>query len=309
MQVPGDGNRPAGSILLFLIHRLFLHGFGCCLFLLEILIQSQHSFEIVQLCHGFIRLLVYALTQLLVYSNAHLRFYSFTLLLIYAPAHLRVYAFAILRKCNYNFAYRKQLFCVSKKYFAIFATQTKGVKVFDLRGKLRDGRSCHEREARSPVHLVRPRRTGLAPESLAFGLRPFSVRGDRTVSKIRKHYVNVRFSDNEFEKLNAQMILEGYRNRSKYIRETLLVKRIQRRNFRRTEANITKQLALLKAEIVRIGNNYNQKVKALNTLAKLRDKSGRPVVTAGMVRTDLADMKAMMNEILEKVRLVEEDVQ
>ena len=119
------------------------------------------------------------------------------------------------------------------------------------------------------------------------------------MSKIRKHYVNVRFSDNEFEKLNAQMILEGYRNRSKYIRETLLVKRIQRRNF----------LALLKAEIVRIGNNYNQKVKALNTLAKLRDKSGRPVVTAGMVRTDLADMKAMMNEILEKVRLVEEDVQ
>ena len=108
------------------------------------------------------------------------------------------------------------------------------------------------------------------------------------MSKIRKHYVNVRFSDNEFEKLNAQMILEGYRNRSKYIRETLLVKRIQRRNFRRTEANITKQLALLKAEIVRIGNNYNQKVKA---------------------RTDLADMKAMMNEILEKVRLVEEDVQ
>ena len=45
------------------------------------------------------------------------------------------------------------------------------------------------------------------------------------MSKIRKHYVNVRFSDNEFEKLNAQMILEGYRNRSKYIRETLLVKR------------------------------------------------------------------------------------
>ena len=164
MQVPGDGNRPAGSILLFLIHRLFLHGLGCCLFLLEILIQSQHSFEIVQLCHGFIRLLVY--------SNAHLRFYSFTLLLICAPAHLRVYAFAILRKCNYNFAYRKQLFCVSKKYFAIFATQTKGVKVFDLRGKLRDGRSCHEREARYPVPSRAPA-AGIARSGVArFGLRP-----------------------------------------------------------------------------------------------------------------------------------------
>ena len=119
----------------------------------------------------------------------------------------------------------------------------------------------------------------------------------------------MRLSDNEFEKLNAQMLLEGYRNKSKYIRETLLVKRIQRRNFRRTEANITKQLALLKAEIARIGNNYNQKVKALNTLAKLRDKNGLPVVTAGMVRTDLADMKFMMSEILEKVRLVEGDIQ
>lgn len=129
------------------------------------------------------------------------------------------------------------------------------------------------------------------------------------MSKVRKHVISLRLSDNEFEKLNAQMLLEGYRNKSKYIRETLLVKRIQRRNFRRTEANITKQLALLKAEIARIGNNYNQKVKALNTLAKLRDKNGLPVVTAGMVRTDLADMKSMMSEILEKVRLVEGDIQ
>ena len=132
------------------------------------------------------------------------------------------------------------------------------------------------------------------------------------MSKIRKHYVNVRFSDNEFEKLNAQMILEGYRNRSKYIRETLLVKRIQRRNFHRTEANITKQLALLKADIVRIGNNYNQKVKALNTLAKLRDKSGRPVVTAGMVRTDAQEgfrcLDIRDSEYSANVRMLSPDV-
>ena len=117
--------------------------------------------------------------------------------------------------------------------------------------------------------------------------------------------VAVRFSDAEYDKLNTQMELEGYRNRSKYIRETMLVKRIQRRNFHRTEANITKQLALLKAEISRIGN---QKVRALNTLAKLRDRSGQPVVTSGMVRTDLADMKSMMTEILDKVRLIKEDI-
>ena len=128
------------------------------------------------------------------------------------------------------------------------------------------------------------------------------------MSKVRKHVIAIRFSDAEFEKLSMQMQLEGYRNRSKYIRETVLVRRIQRRNFHRTEANITKQLALLKAEISRIGNNYHQKVRALNTLAKLRDRNGRPVVTAGMVRTDLADMKSMMSEILDKVRIVKKDV-
>ena len=158
-------------------------------------------------------------------------------------------------------------------------------------------------------HLVRLRRAWLAPESLAYlGVCESCYRGDRIVSKVRKHVIAIRFSDAEFEKLSMQMQLEGYRNRSKYIRETVLVRRIQRRNFHRTEANITKQLALLKAEISRIGNNYNQKVRALNTLAKLRDRNGRPVVTAGMVRTDLADMKSMMSEILEKVRIVKEDV-
>ena len=40
------------------------------------------------------------------------------------------------------------------------------------------------------------------------------------VREIRKHYINVRFSEKEFEKLNTQMHLSGYNNRSRYIRDS-----------------------------------------------------------------------------------------
>ena len=48
--------------------------------------------------------------------------------------------------------------------------QTKGSNLFDLRGKLRDVRSYYERVARR-ANLVRLRRAGLAPESLAVGCK------------------------------------------------------------------------------------------------------------------------------------------
>ena len=46
--------------------------------------------------------------------------------------------------------------------------QTQGSNLFDLRGKLRDVRSYYERVALR-ANLVRLRRAGLAPRSLAFG--------------------------------------------------------------------------------------------------------------------------------------------
>ena len=172
MQFPADGNSPSGDILLFLFHRLFNGGRRDNFFFLEILIQSKHSLEIVQLCHSFIRLRIYSITRLLICSFLLLFISSLTQLLKYKITQLRICAFVILCKCNYNFAYRKQLFCISKKLFAIFATQTKGVKPFDLRGKLRDGRSCHEREARCPVPSRAPAAGKARSVVACFGLRP-----------------------------------------------------------------------------------------------------------------------------------------
>lgn len=126
--------------------------------------------------------------------------------------------------------------------------------------------------------------------------------------EVRKHYVNVRFSEAEYENLATLMRLAGYRNRSKFIRESLLSKRYRRRNLSLNDANLSKQIELLRAEIRRIGANYNQRVKTLNTLAKFRDRQGRMIVSRTDIEHDMTDMKRMMDSMVSKVGLIEKEV-
>ena len=126
--------------------------------------------------------------------------------------------------------------------------------------------------------------------------------------EVRKHYVNVRFSESEYENLATLMRLAGYRNRSRFIRESLLSTRCRRRNLSRNEANLSKQIELLRAEIRRVGVNYNQRVKTLNTLAKFRDRQGRMIVSATDIEHDITDMKRMMDTMVSKVCLIEKEV-
>ena len=128
------------------------------------------------------------------------------------------------------------------------------------------------------------------------------------MSEPRKYYVNVRFSEKELEKLLLQMRLEGYHNRSKYIREAVISTRIRRRNLSRHDANLSKQIDMLRVELKRIGVNYNQRVKALNTLARLRDKNGRVIVNAGDIDHDMMQMKRMMDGMVQKVNLIYEQI-
>ena len=128
------------------------------------------------------------------------------------------------------------------------------------------------------------------------------------VRETRKHYVNVRFSEKEFEKLNTLMRLSGYNNRSKYIRDTLISKRYQRRNFRRFGSDVAKQVELLRLDLKRIGVNYNQRVKTLNRLALLRDKQGRAVVNARDIAHDMGEMKKMMESMVKTVATIETQV-
>lgn len=119
-----------------------------------------------------------------------------------------------------------------------------------------------------------------------------------TVREIKTHYVTVRFSERDFEKLNTLARLAGYNNRSKFIRDMLISKRMQRRNYHRTDANITKQIELLRLELKHIGVNYNQRVKTLNRLSQMQDRHGRAVFNPVDFEHDMSEMKGMMEKML-----------
>ena len=124
----------------------------------------------------------------------------------------------------------------------------------------------------------------------------------------RTVYITFRITEEDSIKLKALMSMMGYRNRSRFLREQVLNKRVQRRNLRRTEANLSRQGEQLRIEIKRIGVNYNQGVKAGNTLSKLRDKHGNAAVSAASIDGNLTDMKMMMEALLERVKFIAGEV-
>ena len=106
--------------------------------------------------------------------------------------------------------------------------------------------------------------------------------------------VSVRLTEKEYETLRMKMELSGYRSLSIFIRDALFSIRLQRRNYSKTDPNLVRQVAMLRSEIRQIGVNYNQRVKTLNTLAKLRDKKGNLIVNARDIDRDMLEMKKMM---------------
>lgn len=119
--------------------------------------------------------------------------------------------------------------------------------------------------------------------------------------------MNVRFSEDEFCRLSSLMNLSGYNNRSKFIRETILSRRVRRRNLSRNETNLIKQIELLRLDIKRIGVNYNQRVRAMNTIAtKLDQDNDAHAISYGYFEYDMTSMKRMMEGMVSKVNEIAE---
>ena len=84
--------------------------------------------------------------------------------------------------------------------------------------------------------------------------------------------------------------------------------RLRRRYLSRNAANLSKQIEILRAEIKRIGVNYNQVVRAVNSMAKLRDKQGNAVITSHTIEGKLTDLRQMMISVLDKVETISAEV-
>ncbi len=152
------------------------------------------------------------------------------------------------------------------------------------------------------------------------GERIVLVQGGYTVKEIRNYVVRARVTQTEYELFLTNMRLEGFRNPSRYIRKKLLGQFISRKKFRSAPSpdsaqsptsfsqiteDVVIQLADIKKEIRKIGVNYNQKVKTLNSLSLLRDSYGRAVITEEMVENYLRDMKIMMSYLIDKINNIE----
>jgi hypothetical protein len=91
------------------------------------------------------------------------------------------------------------------------------------------------------------------------------------------------------------MTLSGFNNRSKFIRYSILHRRDRRRFLSRNDANVAKQIEMLRLDLKRIGVNYNQRVKTLNRLANMKDRQGKAIVNARDIEHDMTEMKHMMD--------------
>ena len=120
--------------------------------------------------------------------------------------------------------------------------------------------------------------------------------------------MSLRLTEEEHIRMKSLMAMMGYRNVSLFIREQILGTRVQRRNLSKTEANLSRQIEQVHTEIRRIGINYNQVVRAVNTLAKLRDKRGNAVITATTIDGNLSDMRVLMETLLDRVLLLSHEV-
>ena len=128
------------------------------------------------------------------------------------------------------------------------------------------------------------------------------VRKNKTVR------ITFRITDEEAIDLTTMMSLEGFRSRSKFIRKSLFGRKIQRRKLISSETNICKQIEILRADIKKIGVNYNQVVKAVNTAVKLKGMNGQPVVSTRSMEYKLGGMKTLMEGILAKVCEIKEEI-
>lgn len=115
-------------------------------------------------------------------------------------------------------------------------------------------------------------------------------------------------SEDDAAILDAAMTLEGFRSRSRYIRHVIMRGRLRRRYLSRNTANLSKQIEILRAEIKRIGVNYNQVVRAVNSMAKLRDRQGNAVITSHTIEGKLTDLRQMMISVLDKVEAISREV-
>ena len=125
----------------------------------------------------------------------------------------------------------------------------------------------------------------------------------------RTRFVGIRFTEKEWELLCTQMKNCDYLSISRFIRDTVLDKRIKiDRSVVLTDRVFRNQINSLSTIVSRIGVDYNQATKRFNSLVKAKRADGSPVINARaanyylrQLQTMTKELKQTMDQIIEMV--------
>lgn len=121
----------------------------------------------------------------------------------------------------------------------------------------------------------------------------------------RNRFVGLRFTEKEFEEIEAQMRKTDCLSISKFIRARALNKHIKvRRNIILTDRNLRNMINDISARISKIGVDYNQATKQLNSLSKKTRPDGSPVINSRAANYYLTKVATMTRELKEQMNLV-----
>ncbi|REA58207.1 plasmid mobilization relaxosome protein MobC [Dyadobacter luteus] len=87
----------------------------------------------------------------------------------------------------------------------------------------------------------------------------------------KDRWLHVRLSQDEYEEIKAQFNATTCRKLSDFIRKKLLSQLIVGSYRSASQDAMIEELATLKAELSAAGNNFNQAVKKLHTLSKIKE--------------------------------------
>ena len=116
----------------------------------------------------------------------------------------------------------------------------------------------------------------------------------------RSKRVHVRFTDEEFEKIQAQFSKSTCRKLSEYVRLVLLNKPVTMNQRNQSLDDFLDEMIALRNELNAIGNNYNQTVKRLYTLEDVGDiKTWLMINEAARknIQNKIAEIKEKINQI------------
>lgn len=110
--------------------------------------------------------------------------------------------------------------------------------------------------------------------------------------------INFWVTQEEYESIKADQQSMDYTNLSKYLRTLVLRKKIPIKKVVVTDRAIRKQINDISIKIGRIGANYNQAIKKINSLAGATRKNGDPVLNTKYLTHQLDRLEGLSSQVI-----------